>query len=333
VGIALPLLASWICLQQPVLAAAAEIPELAPLNELISQNRFADAYTLSQELADEWEGEPEFDFLYGMAALETGNSNEAVFAFERLVRTYPDQQRIKLELARAFFEQNNLSASRDMFNQVLATNPTENVRENIETFLTAIDNRENALSSQFNWYLSSAIGNDSNINSATELGVISTPIGDIELNPNGQSIDDNFLDLAAGGSFIKPLSKISSINVNANYSQHNNADSNSFDLDVLAADANYARIFDTTRVTGGVRAQLVDLDGQKFQTSASLIAGIQRSPGNGWNQSATAAYTAVRYDTGSNLNADLRDVDQMLISGVLGKSMGLQSYSECVLRR
>ena len=330
--LSVPVLAACLIFQVPATqgAAAAGNPELVPLNELIAQNRYADAYSLSQDLLDEWEGDPEFDFLYGMAALETGNSNEAVFAFERLVRTYPNQQRVKLELARAFYEQNNLSASRTLFEEVLATNPVEAVRTNIDTFLTAIDERENSLGSKFSWYLSSNIGNDSNINSATELGVISTPIGDIELGAGGQSISDTFVDLAGGMNFVKPLSKTSSINVNASYSRHDNADSNSFDLDVLAADFNYARVFDNTRLSSGVRTQLVDLDGATFQKSASLIGAVQRSPGNGWSQWATAAYTSVRYDTGVNPNADLRDVDQLLVSGVLGKSMGRFNHTVSV---
>lgn len=323
------LLACLLCLNSPLASAAdASMPaELSPLDDLIEEFRYQEAYTLAQQLSTEWEGDPQFDFLYGLAALETGRANEAIFAFERLVQTYPNQPRFKLELARAHFEQNNLTASRELFQEVLNTNPTTNVRSNIEAFLAAIADRERAMQSRLTWFVSSILGNDTNINSATELGVISTPIGDVELNPNGQSIEDTFLEVAGGFSYTKPLNKLATINLNASYTKHNNIDTSDFDLDVLAADASYARTFGNIRLSGGGRAQRVNLGGDPFQNSASVIASAQHSAGNGWTQSLTLAYTGVRYDTGNTANADLRDVNQWLVSGVVNKTQGRFSHT------
>src|SRR5690606_19001906 len=130
-----------------------------------------------------------------------------LFAFERLAFEYPEQQRVKLELARALLQSGNYSASRQLFNEVLASRPTENVRANIETYLALVDSREKASGSSFDWHISTAIGSDSNINSATELGVISTPIGDVELNPDGQSLRDEYTEIAAGMTYVRPFSK------------------------------------------------------------------------------------------------------------------------------
>ncbi len=320
--LAISLLFAYLLVPQILQAAAAPDPALENLNLLVSQNRFADAYEASLLLLDEYEGDPEFDFLYGIAALETGRPSEAVFAFERIAVLFPEQQRVKLELARAFYQANNLAAARQLFNEVLASNPGENVQSNIRAFLEAIDERESQLDGSFSWYVNTNVGNDSNINSATELGVISTPIGDVELSANGQSIDDNFMDIGGGGAYIKPLSKTSSINVYGTYSRQNNFGNDEFDIDVLATDINYSHILNSMRLSYGGRAQKVDLNGDSFQNSASRLASMQRSPGNGWTQALTGAYTAVRYSTSANANADLRDVNQLLLSGVLGKSIG-----------
>jgi tetratricopeptide (TPR) repeat protein len=320
------LLACVLSLNPLALSAAAtedEVPAaLVPLDTLVDDNRFADAYALAQTLLIEWEGEPRFDFLYGTAALESGHANEAIFAFERLVQSYPDEQRFKLELARAQFEQNNLSASRELFEEVRATNPDAGVRGNIQAFLDAIDDRERATRSRLTWFVSSMLGNDTNINSATQLGVISTPIGDVELQPSGQAIEDTFLDLGGGLNYVRPLNKLATLNFNASYTNHNNIDTRDFDLDVFAADASYTRAFGNVRLSGGGRVQKVNLAGDAFQNSASLIATAQRNAGNGWTQLATLAYTGVRYDTGVTANANLRDVNQWLVSGVLSKTQG-----------
>lgn len=310
-----------------VATAATENADLENLNQLITANRFQEAYTLADQMMDDHEGEPEFDFLYGLAALETGRPNEAVFAFERITYDYPDQQRVKLELARAFYQINNFPASRQLFQEVLATNPGETIAANIQIFLDLIDERENTIAGSFKWYLNSNVGSDSNINSATELGVISTPIGDVELSSNGKSIEDTFVDLGGGVIYNKPFTKTSGLSLTGNYSHHNNFDSNDFDLNVFAADATYAKTTGSSRVSGGIRGQLVDLDSERFQNSVSLLSTFQHAGGDGWSQGVTGAYTRVRYDDSINANASLRDVNQVLLSGMLGKAMGSFNHS------
>jgi tetratricopeptide (TPR) repeat protein len=314
------LLASSLTLA-PSIQAALD-PAVENLNQLITENRYEEAYTLSRQMLAEFEGDPEFDFLFGLAALEAGRPNEAVFAFERLAFQYPDQQRVKLELARAFFQTNNLAASRQLFTEVLDSNPEENVRVNVQAFLEQIDEREQTIAGSLSWYVNTNMGHDSNINSATELGIISTPIGDVELSPSGQSLDDSFMDLGTGFNFVNPLTKTSALNFSVNYNLHNNIDTDAFDIGVLSGEAGYAHLVNDLRLSYGLRGQLVELDGEEFQNSASLITTLQRSPGNGWSQAVTAAYSAVRYDDGINANASLRDVDQWLFSGILGKAMG-----------
>lgn len=308
-------------LSAPV-ALAAEDPLLDQLGQLLDASRYQAAYQLASDNLDQYEGDPDFDFLYGLAALETGHPSEAVFAFERLAFQYPGELRIKLELARALFQSNNLPASRQLFDEVLATNPAANVRNNIEAFLAQIDAREQSRRSRIDWYVRSNIGSDSNINSATELGIINTPIGDVELSANGQGIEDDFLDLGTGISYQRPLSKTRALGFSANYNQHNNFSTSDFDIDTLSADANYIQFIDNLRLNYGGRVQRIDLGGEHFQSSASLLAGVQRNPGNGWTQSLTAAWSTVRFDDGINANASLRDVDQALFSAALGKSQG-----------
>lgn len=309
----------YLCSSAASGASTASVVET--LDRLVAENRYAEAYALAQENLDELEGEPEFDFLLGLAALETGDPGTAVFAFERLAFLYPDQQRIKLELARALYQSGNYTASRQLFNEVLASSPTPNVRDNIESYLTLIDNQERSLRGDFRWHLNSGIGSDSNINSATELGVISTPIGDVELSPDGQSVKDNYAELGAGMTYVRPFSKTASLNLSATFSRHDNFDTDQFDIDLLSTEINYARIIDNMRLSYGLRAQRGELDSDPFQNSASIITSLQRNPGNGWSQSLTGAWSAVRFDDGQNPNASLRDVNQLLLSGVLGKTI------------
>ncbi len=319
-----------LAMAMPLQAQELTDPVVSDLNQLVTQARYNEAYTFATQNMAQYEGEPEFDFLFGLAAMESGRPTEAVFAFERIAYTYPDQQRVKLELARAFYLTNNLPAARQLFTEVLATEPTENVQSNIQAFLTLIEERESAVTSSLTWYVTSSVGNDSNINSATELGVIPTPIGDVELSAGGQSIGDSYGDVGGGVVYAKPYSKTSALNATLNYTEHNNFSTQDFDLGVIAADMNYSRIIDDMRFSLGGRAQRVELNGEPFQDSMSLMGTWQRSSGAGWNQALTGAYTQVRFDDSINPNASLRDMNQMLVSGVLGKSAGSFYHSVSV---
>jgi tetratricopeptide (TPR) repeat protein len=311
-----------LCIGQQAFAAAQD-PAIEQLNQLVAANRYEDAYNVSKEMMKEHEGEPEFDFLFGLSALETGRPNEAVFALERITYSYPDQMRVKLELARAFFQLNNYQASRELFNEVLGTNPTDNVKANIKVFLNQITERENDIAGSFDFFVSANLGSDSNINSATSLGVVAIPgIGNVTLSSNGTSINDNFNELGAGVAYNKPFSKTSGLTLTGNLNRHDNFSSNDFDIDVFAADATYFDINGNIRMSYGLKGQLVNLNGERFQDSSSLLVSMTRSPGDGWTQSLTGAYTLVRYDDGLNKNASLRDVNQALVSGALGKAVG-----------
>jgi hypothetical protein len=81
-------------------AAESEAELVGQMNALIEMGRYQEAYLLAQSGLFEHEGQPNFDFAYGLAALESGRPDEAVFAFERIAFNNTGQQRIRLELAR-----------------------------------------------------------------------------------------------------------------------------------------------------------------------------------------------------------------------------------------
>ena len=141
-----------------------------------------------------------------------------MFALERAGATATNRvlrERARLELARAYFVTNNLTAAENLFNLVLENDPPANVQQNIEAFLQLIDTRRNERSPSFRWNISSVIGSDDNINSATSNGLIDTPlIGFIELDQAGQQTEDQFSNTTVGMNYVYPITRDQSINVN-----------------------------------------------------------------------------------------------------------------------
>ena len=320
-----------VCTGIQSFAAENESP-IAALDRLITAGQYAQALDLGDDNLEDWEGDPEFDFLYGLAALESGSPNEAVFALERVAATSTDgilRERARLELARAYFVTNNLTAAENLFNLVLANNPPGNVQQNVDAFLILIETRRASQSSSFTWALSSFVGSDDNVNSATSLGTIDTPIfGDIELDPNGQQIDDVYSNTRGEMNYKYVLTRDRSVDFGLDLIHLNNFDTDAFDIDSLRASATYNWGDNINRFSHGFVATKVLLDQNGFQDSVGLSSAWQHASSNGWYQSVAGSYTQIRYDTsGGQTNSDLRDVDQLLITAGLTKISGAFTHS------
>ena len=48
-------------------------------------------------------GDPDYDYLLGIAALDSGKPNEAIFALERVLAVKPNHLQARAEIARAYF--------------------------------------------------------------------------------------------------------------------------------------------------------------------------------------------------------------------------------------
>lgn len=291
-----PLLFMW--LQWHAFAAENESPS-AEMNSLVNSGQYQQAFDMGTANLEEWEGDPEFDFAYGLAALESGNPNEAVFALERVAATSTDgvlRERSRLELARAYFVTNNLTAAENLFNVVLANNPPTNVRQNIEAFLQLIDARRNEQSSSFTFSIASVVGSDDNINSATSNAFIDTPlIGQIELDPAGRETGDEFLNTTATMNYNYPFTRDRSLdfNLTLGYLDNFNVDFNSGAITdgSLQVQVAGSQAWDIA-FNGSVNAGMVDLN---------AIHGTLSDPGGIISNSIDANLGGVF--TGSNADA------------------------------
>jgi hypothetical protein len=319
-------------LQTTVFGADNAADPSGEMGRLINAGDYAGALEIGQRNRDAFEGEPQFDFYYGLASLEAGNPSESVYAFERVVASTSSgllRDRARLELARAYFITNNLPAAENLFNRVLATNPPENVRQNIEAFLQLIEARRTAQVPVLRWSIASQLGSDSNINSATSSGLIDTPlIGEIELDPAGQKTDDNYSNTLATVAYNYPFTRDRSLELSMNVNHLNNFSTDQFDIDTLQGEAAYNWGDESNRFRHGLTYSKVNLDQNGFQSAIAANSSWQHAGDDGWYQTVAGSYSRIRYDIadGSTLTK-LRDVNQLLLSGGLTKIEGLYSHS------
>ena len=86
----------------------------AELRQKIQENDANSAWQLATNLEDEHLGDVDFDFLYGLAALQVKENERAVYAFERVVANKPQWLDAQLYLARTYHLMKNYHASNDI---------------------------------------------------------------------------------------------------------------------------------------------------------------------------------------------------------------------------
>ncbi len=129
-----------------------------------------------------FEHEPEnldLNFYLGRAAFETGQYEMAIMAFERILISSPRENRVKLEMARAFQKLGANNTAIQYCLEVLASNPPEAVKNNIQSFLAHIKKTEQT--HFLNGQLSAGIDWNNNIWASPSVGTINTIIGNVDL--------------------------------------------------------------------------------------------------------------------------------------------------------
>ncbi|WP_218914999.1 surface lipoprotein assembly modifier [Desulfurivibrio alkaliphilus] len=130
--------------------------------QMLAEQRYDEAYELLLTAFRADPGHPEINFLLGRAAFESGRTEEAVMAYERVLLHNPEANRAKLELARSYLRLGSRELARQYFHEVLATNPPEPVWQNIQRFLAAMDAAEKK--HFINGLVTLGVGYDDNVN-------------------------------------------------------------------------------------------------------------------------------------------------------------------------
>ena len=262
------------------LPLAAQAAPADDLKALLDQGKAADAYALGKQHPEEL-GNPQFDFFFGVAAVDAGHAGEGVLALERYVTNFPGNRQARLELGRAYFVLGDDARAREEFDNVRKSSPPPEVEANIERFMDAIHARESRYQTTAGFYAEAGLGTDSNVNAGVGSANINLPVfGPVTLL-SGVKTGDTFSYFAAGGNVSYPVAPgialFGSAGVDTKLNTHDSAfdqrnvnvaagasfisDKNLFRLtgaynDLAIENDTYRR---TTGVTGDVNHQLDEL--------------------------------------------------------------------------
>ncbi len=211
-------------------AASAPLADqvLDQARKLLEQRNPKAAYALLLPLEARRAGEIEYDYLLGIAALDAGDPQQAVFALERVLAVNPGFLQARAEIARAYFVLGERQTARQEFAAVKKQGVPPEARDTIDRYLSALEPQR----TQVRAYIEATAGWDSNVNSATSKSTIAIPAfgGTIAtLNPLGVRTSDWFGGLGAGVSLSQGLSDQWYLIGAASYAGKYNFDVDGFD--------------------------------------------------------------------------------------------------------
>lgn len=204
---------------------------LRDADALIKDGKPADAYTLLEPLEFERAGEVRFDYLLGIAALDSGKPDKATLVFERVLAVDPDFAGARLDMARAYYQLGDTPRAKTEFETVLKLNPPEAARATIQNYLDAIAAQEAAKQTSFTAYIEGTLGNDSNVNASTGQSQISVPFFNnavFTLNPTNVKTADDYLGVAAGGEVNRSINSSLAVYAGADLRDRSNFSKTAF---------------------------------------------------------------------------------------------------------
>jgi len=292
-----------------LLALASLSGRAAPADEvrsLLEQGRSPEAYALGRRHLEEL-GKPDFDFYYGIAAIDTGRAGEGVLALERYIVQFPDNDRARLELARGYFVLGELLRAREEFDAVSRRNPPAQVQATIDRFLDSIRAQETRFRTTATAHMEIGAGYDTNANSGVREPVITVPtLGTVQLAPAGVETATGFGLVGVGGQISRPVYPGVALLAGGAVEGRLHAErfARQFDqgLASVYGGASYLRERNLFRTT--LSLSMLEVDYRRFRESAALGAEWHRQTDEFTTVSLFGQYARLEYPESPVRDAD-----------------------------
>lgn len=294
---------------------------------LIKGGKPAEAYALLEPVEFERAGEVRFDYLIGIAALDSGKPDKATLAFERVLSVDPNFAGARLDMARAFYQLGDLPRAKAEFDVVMGQNPPSGAKATTRQYLDAIAAAERLKLMRFTGYVEGVLGRDSNVNTGTGSSIavsslspgLAAFITGLTGNPNPQippsQRSDNYYGVNAGGEISRSMGENWQVYAGVDVRQHGNMvqtpyDSTSTDGRVGAMYTEAQNVWKLT-LTGGqayfansMRRDALGVNGE-WQHTFSPANQMNGFVQYGKNRAAGSPSTAPGSDARTTGNTDL----------------------------
>jgi outer membrane protein len=277
--------------------------DIKHLQSLFDQYKRVASYKYARQYQTQMEGDPYFDYLFGVSAIDAGHASEGTFALERVLLIFPDDQVARLELARGYFNLQEYSLARVEFEAVLKTQPPDRVRDTAEAYLDKIRVNESRYLPTHSGFVALSLGNDDNVNAGIDKNA-SFPLAAVLLADSfGQ--DDNFTALTGAWTYIHPVSPGWLLESTLSGDLRKNQELDKFDTSTGTLQLGVTHIQAASKYKAELITQQFNLDGDSFRTLNGMNLNWQYTISQQSSFNTSLQYAQLDYPDISVKNSDL----------------------------
>lgn len=282
--------------------------------ELARAQKSAEALAILTPLAGKLSGDPDFDYVYGVASLDAGRPAEAVVSLRRAVEKRPGFHLARAELGRALAAMGDLSGARREFEQVRDVQglPAP-VRDAMGRQVIAIDSasavsQTAAATRRITGYFETALGYDTNVNGGPLGSQLVIPalsfLGPAQLNPGSLPKKSGFFEIAGGISFAHAIDNDTAFYSNTVGNLHRLFQHDEFNTALVGSEIGIAR-----RV-GEIGIFSISLIGQAFWLDTEIYRGVYGAAGQwrrkvgDWDAALAVTWLGLEYPNSIGMDAD-----------------------------
>ena len=307
-GLLLLLLAT---LQLPAQAATNSLTSIkevvARARVMISLGEYDQAYRFMAPYEPIAADHIDFNYLFGLAALDSGRPSQAVFPLQRALLLDPDYSAARIELARAQYELGDYEAAEAEFQLLQTQNPPVRARIAINNYLTAIQRKSARYRPGFGYYFQVGAGYDSNANGATDVDQFLN----FRLSDRSRSQSSAYIDLNYGGDYHFPIDHWYQLVMAAGFHHRRLPSAGFVDLDRARAHVGFKFDDDRLQLTTLLVGSYTQLDGSFNNNDIGVEIGLQSLLSNPhWRFLGNLRLARVSYDD----DISIQDVDQGILS-------------------
>lgn len=300
--------------------ASASETTLAEAERALNDNKPAVALELLQPLEIDLAGDTRFDYLYGLALLDSGNPGRAIFALERILAQDPDSPAARIELARAYYALDQLDDAEVEFLALRDLNPPPAAQRAINEYLDLIRTKRGRDSLVKEFELGLASGYDSNANSATTLPRF---LG-FNLVEESRETDSPFIEYSGNARLAKPLREGLLLDTRIALSHRSNADAGFVDSTVGGGSVGLRMVREGHSANLRLSGYRLNVDSDLNSQGASLNGSWEKEMTRNLRVGVLGRLGITRYDD----NLEVKDVDQFLLGGNANWTFGRQRQGE-----
>ncbi len=293
---------------------------------LIRLQKPTQAYELLAPLEEDRAGTPEYDYLLGVALLEIGNPQNAVFAFERCLAVEPKNGPCRVQMARTHLALGETDNARAELEVVQAYNPPAEVQQIVNQYLGAVTTLEKQQQRRITAYAQVGVGYDSNINSAPDdANKFAAALPQYKGFTNPTANDSAYASLNAGSGIVYKANDTVSLLADANAQTRSFFADHNFDYQALDGSVGMALNLESFTLLTKLQAQHMWLDGKDYRTLLGNLLQVQSGVGNG-QIALFVQGNKLTYDSQSARDGSRKNVG-LAYSGVIDAAMTPSFYA------